>query len=403
MANTDDFKRMFSLEIDCIWRDTKRPRSAVVYMFENLKTSKVYVGTTVDVKVRLADHIRSVANDEDNHFYRAIKKYGWDSFEFFILESGLTQKEGYVMEKKWIKYLDSFHNGYNSTLGGEGFSAGEYHARTQKIKGLNLNTKEEFHWDWIGGAAEHLGVESNMICVALCDSHEMKQAYNWDKTERWIFKYEDDDTPWDDWIKIRKLPIIVRNIDTKELLLFESIVDAERHLNIDRRNISSVLIGKCNQFYSNSKNNRYEAQYDPPDREWNDNIPRCEDLHNKPIHAYINNEFFSWYKSSAEAGKHLNLPGSAISSSARHERRSDKSGVYTFEFADPILREKQPPRPEKVYVFYIKNGEKILFDSVSCAARSTHDVYSLPSRMRHITKSIKSQLPDHQGIQWFKS
>ena len=74
-----------------------------------------------------------------------------------------------------------------------------------------------------------------------------------------------------------------------------------------------------------------------------------------------------------------------------------------FEFADPILREKQPPRPEKVYIFYITNGEKMLFDSVSCAARATLDVYALPSRMRHISTSIKSKTPDVQGIQWFKS
>jgi predicted GIY-YIG superfamily endonuclease len=82
MANTDYFKRMFSTDIERIWRQNKCPRSAVVYLFENLKTSKGYVGTTVDVKIRLAEHIRSVENGEDNHFYRSIRKHGWETLSF---------------------------------------------------------------------------------------------------------------------------------------------------------------------------------------------------------------------------------------------------------------------------------------------------------------------------------
>lgn len=245
MANTDDFKRMFSPEIERIWRDNERPRSAVVYLFENLKTLKVYVGTTIDVKVRLADHIRSVENEEDYHFYRTVRKYGWDSFEFFILESGLTQKKGFIMEKKWIKYLDSYINGYNSTPGGEGFSEGDCHSQSRKIKVMNLYTREEFHLDWVGGVKEQLGVERWNASRVL--SGDIDYAYNTDKNERFIFKYEEDETPWNFSIVPRKDDEDAKNIaiiaykDGELFKTYKSTEEAATDLQIYKKSITNCL------------------------------------------------------------------------------------------------------------------------------------------------------------------
>lgn len=408
MANTDDFKRMFSKEIECIWRDNVRSRSAVVYMFEDIETDNVYAGTTVNVKERLLNHMSSAKNNKDegrSWFYNVVRKYGWDRFEFFVLESGLTQAEGYVMEKKWIKYLDSFENGYNMTAGGDGANAGDSHILARKVKGVNLDTKQEFHWGWVGGAAEHLGVGKENIHKILSNNNNNKQTYNWDKTERYIFKYEEDETPWDFTISPWEVPIVLRNVDTKEIITFTSIANAGRYINADSSNIRAVLGGRQNQIYSRTTKDRYEVQYYPVERAWKDDIPRWEDKCNKPINAYINGVFFSWYKSAAEASRVLKISKNSITQTALHNQNGTRG--YTFEYADQVLREKQPPRPKdkepKVAVFYIKNGEKISFVSVSAAVRATIDVYSRSQRTAHIQESIKSKTPDCIDIQWFKS
>lgn len=58
----------------------------------------------------------------NKYFIRAIKKYGWDNFQHIILEKDLTEEEAREKEKFYIQLYDTFHNGYNATLGGEGCS-----------------------------------------------------------------------------------------------------------------------------------------------------------------------------------------------------------------------------------------------------------------------------------------
>lgn len=67
-------------------------------------------------------------NDEEKEhkMARAIKKYGWESFNHEILLhfSCETEKETNFWLNQWEKWYiekyDSYYNGYNSTLGGEG-------------------------------------------------------------------------------------------------------------------------------------------------------------------------------------------------------------------------------------------------------------------------------------------
>lgn len=58
----------------------------------------------------------------NTHFYRAIKKYGWDNFEHFIFAENLTKSEACNMEIKLINKLKSnnYNYGYNICSGGEG-------------------------------------------------------------------------------------------------------------------------------------------------------------------------------------------------------------------------------------------------------------------------------------------
>lgn len=56
---------------------------------------------------------------KDRKLYRAFNRYGIQNFSIEQIEecdnSLLNEREVY-----WIKYYDSFNNGYNMTLGGDG-------------------------------------------------------------------------------------------------------------------------------------------------------------------------------------------------------------------------------------------------------------------------------------------
>ena len=79
---------------------------------------KCYIGQT---KQHPEDRWQNGHGYEHNvHFFRAIQKYGWDSFDHTIIESNInSQDEANEREIFWINYFDSFANGYNLTKGGE--------------------------------------------------------------------------------------------------------------------------------------------------------------------------------------------------------------------------------------------------------------------------------------------
>ncbi len=94
-----------------------------IYKFTCRVNGKSYIGQSANVVSRYRSHFNNHDNenlkDYNTKFYRALRKYGFESFNFEILEliedvSKLNEREAH-----WIKTFDSFKNGYNSNLGGE--------------------------------------------------------------------------------------------------------------------------------------------------------------------------------------------------------------------------------------------------------------------------------------------
>ena len=407
MTTTKDFERMFSFDIEKSLYCDNLNISAVVYMFEDIVSGNVYVGTSVNFRERLASHIINARNIVDNRrswFYNIVRKYGWIRFNVYILERGLTQKQGFIYEKKWIKILDSYHNGYNMTEGGEGTGEGAAHHQARKIRGVNLDTRDEFQWDWIGGAAGDLGISYHNIIQTLSGNN--KQVFDFDRMNRYTFKYEEDESDWDFSISPKEIAVITRNIDTKEIQKFLSVSDATRELNGSTTNVFRVLREQQTQFYSRDKKNRYEVQLDPITREWDDTIIHHRDHKNIPVVAYTKEgDLFSIYKSATEASRVLNIERGNISMCALHYDGYRYAGDFIWEFADPDLRAEQKPRKAyKGAVYYIKDDQTITFSTYKSAALSIPDpIYAWGYRVKRIKESISSGFPDSQGLRWYKS
>jgi len=97
--------------------------SMVVYMATNAVNGKVYIGRTVGLLgYRIGKHKHS-SNKSGFYFYRAIRKYGWDVFEWEVLEQCDTEEELNDLEYHYIQQYRRFGKGvYNMTDGGDGMS-----------------------------------------------------------------------------------------------------------------------------------------------------------------------------------------------------------------------------------------------------------------------------------------
>lgn len=97
-----------------------------IYKIYNDINDKVYIGqTSLTIEERFSSHIKKsrTAVGQKTHLYRAFNKYGIEHFFIEAIEETENLSE---REQFWIKHYDSYNNGYNSTLGGEGVPKLDY-------------------------------------------------------------------------------------------------------------------------------------------------------------------------------------------------------------------------------------------------------------------------------------
>lgn len=94
-----------------------------IYKFTCKINQKSYIGQSSNINNRYNSHMNNYLNknlnDYNTKFYKALRKYGFENFNFEILEiindiSKLNKREIY-----WIDKFNSFKEGYNSNKGGE--------------------------------------------------------------------------------------------------------------------------------------------------------------------------------------------------------------------------------------------------------------------------------------------
>lgn len=102
-----------------------------VYIHKNKLNGKVYVGITSkdDPNKRW---LNGKGYNHSTLFKKAIKKYGWDSFEHIVLFDKLNKISACLIEIDLIFYYQKIQMSYNLNLGGEG-SESMSSATKQKI------------------------------------------------------------------------------------------------------------------------------------------------------------------------------------------------------------------------------------------------------------------------------
>lgn len=112
-----------------------------LYIIRNTVNDKVYIGKTYNtIEQRFKEHKQEVKKGTKYKLYNAMRKYGEDKFYVELI----GQFDEGVLEEKEIEYVakyDSYHNGYNSTLGGGGWRQIELNEKEiiyDYKKGLNI-------------------------------------------------------------------------------------------------------------------------------------------------------------------------------------------------------------------------------------------------------------------------
>ena len=94
-----------------------------IYCYRNTINGKRYVGQATDLARRKKEHFTRahnnfVSNTEyDSLIHRAFRKYGYENFEYMVLEECLVCELD-EKEKYWIDFYHTMTEGYNLSLGG---------------------------------------------------------------------------------------------------------------------------------------------------------------------------------------------------------------------------------------------------------------------------------------------
>ncbi len=105
-----------------------------IYKITNKENGSIYIGCTINsLEKRFGEHLsRCFTSEYKSKLYNSMKKYGQENFTIELIEE-CDLNIIYETEKKYIEQYDSYNNGLNSTIGGEG-CLGYTHSPEKKVK-----------------------------------------------------------------------------------------------------------------------------------------------------------------------------------------------------------------------------------------------------------------------------
>ena len=198
-----------------------------IYKITNKLNNHAYIGQSIDIEERWNAH-KFYGEKFQTTLQKAFSKYGIDNFSFEVIEecpySQLDDREIY-----WIKYYNTYYDGYNMTQGGKEGRVLDYDsiiAEYQITKSIHLTAK-------------NLNIHRESVRRAL-------EAYSID--------YNKD-------ISLPTELIMIDPYTLQELKTFPSIEDAADYIQLSDSAIRKFLAGKsktCGGYFWKRKNDNIE-------------------------------------------------------------------------------------------------------------------------------------------------
>lgn len=236
VANGAEF---FALKMSKQERDKA---SSVIYMHLHRDSARCYVGITEqDVKSRWFNGIGYKGN---RRFSSALAKYGWDSFDSYILAFCDNRLQLNLCERLAISEAGGHKSKYTFNLS----PGGDLVADNDKpVIGVNLATGEQMRFKSSSDAARKLSFNNTDMPSTVARGERTSTA-------GWWFRFEDDLTAkvpkvWGEehrLARVRELqgkPVTLISYDTKEQKTFTNMEDAAKFLGVQKSQIFQVAKG----------------------------------------------------------------------------------------------------------------------------------------------------------------
>ncbi|NRU52579.1 NUMOD1 domain-containing DNA-binding protein [Clostridium beijerinckii] len=203
-------------------------------------------GTEIERVYKYHKKLKESNNKSFNsHLYNSILKYGFESFEIVkIFDIAFSQDELNIKEKCWINYYDSYKNGYNQTIGGEGTFGhkalkGKENPTSRSVIQLDLSGNYIKTWDYMTQAINELNVDKASMIKSCKNKHYSASGF------LWVYEDEYDINKTYKHIPKRKNSKEVYKLDEDYNIIekYISSKEASRILKINHVSISRVCSG----------------------------------------------------------------------------------------------------------------------------------------------------------------
>lgn len=144
---------------------------AYIYLITNKINQKQYVGKTEhnNIQDRWKEHCRDYKKPyiEKRPLYAAMQKYGVENFEITPIEEVPSDVNLEDREIYWIKYYNTYTNGYNATLGGDGKRLLQhdtiYNLWQQGLNCKQISERISCDAGWVGVILKNYGISAQDI------------------------------------------------------------------------------------------------------------------------------------------------------------------------------------------------------------------------------------------------
>lgn len=150
-----------------------------IYKWTNIQNNKIYIGKSVDIARRLRNYRDEVKKNKQRPIISAIRKYGFENFNFEIIEicDSLTNQEMLEREQYWIDFYNSKDKnfGYNildaMETPGENYSTGSKNNKAKLNEEKVLNIREMIFLQNISPAEVYKIYSTEISYDAFCKAY----------------------------------------------------------------------------------------------------------------------------------------------------------------------------------------------------------------------------------------